>query len=504
LNPVFLFVLFTAASLLTGPATKVVTELMARGAVEQDEGVAKPSAVPQQQAQANAQTASQPQVQANVQTATNVAPQAPTTVRSESPIMPVLATATLSAIPATATAASLSVDPKPAAEPPARAPGPAAVTPAAVSTAPPTPQSTDRATTTSDVQPAVANADLNPSPTLLALTGDTPTRRPDGSVFLPITLQRMIGMRSEITRVEQFAATEEIAGRIVTSRDVGAMIQATQAGVIEAVGGEVPRVGMRVTAGQLLATQRPIIEAAQLVEINAKIADLKGLIDMGEQRIARLREVYLIRYRQSKIDAVEAEVDNYRRQLQIYQNMMNDRIEIRAHTSGVISRVNFVAGQIVEPQTTLFEIVDPTRLWVEAASFDPALGSDIARATAVTVDGRVLQLRFTGGGLMLQNQAVPLQFDILGEVSGLQVGKPVTVIVQRKHSDSAGIRLPRAAVLHSATGETMVWERLSAEAFIARPVNMVPLDGNDVIVTSGLTANMRIVTAASETLSQIR
>jgi hypothetical protein len=282
------------------------------------------------------------------------------------------------------------------------------------------------------------------------------------------------------------------------------MIQATQAGVIEAVGGEVPRVGMRVTAGQLLATQRPIIDAAQLVEINAKIADLKGMIDMGEQRAARLREVYLIRYRQSKIDAVEAEVDNYRRQLQIYQNMMNDRIEIRAHTSGVISRVNFVAGQIVEPQTTLFEIVDPTRLWVEAASFDPALGSDIARATAVTADGRVLQLHFTGGGLMLQNQAVPLQFDILGEVSGLQVGKPVTVIVQRKHSDSAGIRLPRAAVLHSATGETMVWERLSAEAFIARPVNMEPLDGNDVIVTSGLTANMRVVTAASETLSQIR
>ena len=503
MNPVFLFVLFTAASLLTGPATKVVTELMARGAVEQDEGVAKPAPVPQQQAQANAQTTSQPQVQANVQTATNVAPQSLTPVRSESPIMPVLATATLSAIPATVTA-SLSVNPKPAAEPPAVAAGPAPVTLAAVSTPPLTPQSTDRATTTSDVQPAVANADLNPSPTLLALTGDTPTRRPDGSVFLPITLQRMIGMRSEITRVEQFAATEEIAGRIVTSRDVGAMIQATQAGVIEAVGGEVPRVGMRVTAGQLLATQRPIIEAAQLVEINAKIADLKGLIDMGEQRIARLREVYLIRYRQSKIDAVEAEVDNYRRQLQIYQNMMNDRIEIRAHTSGVISRVNFVAGQIVEPQTTLFEIVDPTRLWVEAASFDPALGSDIARATAVTADGRVLQLHFTGGGLMLQNQAVPLQFDILGEVSGLQVGKPVTVIVQRKHSDSAGIRLPRAAVLHSATGETMVWERLSAEAFIARPVNMEPLDGNDVIVTSGLTANMRVVTAASETLSQIR
>jgi hypothetical protein len=350
----------------------------------------------------------------------------------------------------------------------------------------------------------VESADLNPSPTLLALTGDTPTRRPDGSVFLPITLQRVIGMQTAITKVDRFAATQEIAGRIVTDRDVGTMIQATQAGVIEAVDGVVPRVGTPVTAGELLATQRPLIDAARQVDINAKIADLKSLIDMGEQRVDRLREVYLIRYRESKINAVEAEVDGYRRQLQIYEKLMTERVEIRAHSSGVISRVNFVAGQIVEPQTTLFEIVDPTRLWVEAASFDPALATDIASATAVTVDGRVLPLRFTGGGLMLQNQAVPLQFDILGDVGDLQVGKPVTVIVQRQHSRSDGIRLPRGAVLHDSTGETMVWERLSAEDFAARPVNVAPLDGTDVIVTSGLSANMRVVTQAAETLSQVR
>jgi len=453
-NLVF-FLLFSAVSMLTGPATKVVTEMMARGAVEQDEGVAKPPAAAQQNSQRN-------QAQAG------------------DPTMPVLVAASVAVSPP---AASVAVPPA----------DPALLPPVRVAVA--------RAGTTTSPNPA---ADAVPSPTLLALTGDTPTRRPDGSVFLPITLQRMIGMQSEITRVEQLAATQEIAGRIVTSRDVGAMIQATQGGVIEAVNGEVPRVGMRVTTGQLLAYQRPVIDAARQVEINAKIADLKGLIDMGEQRVARLKEVYLIRYRQSKIDAVDAEVNNYRRQLQIYQSLMTERVEIRARSTGIISRVNFVAGQIVEPQTTLFEVVDPTRLWVEAAAFDPGLASDIASAAAVTSDGRVLRLHFTGGGLMLQNQAVPLQFDILGEVSDLQVGKPVTVIVERQHSSSARIRLPRAAVLHSPTGETMVWQRLSAEDFIARPVNAEPLDGNDVVITSGLTANMRIVTAASEMLSQVR
>ncbi len=513
-NVLFL-VFFTAVSMFAGPATKVVTELMARGVVAQDEGVAKPPAVPQSAPTKN---------QAALQLA--------------SPSVPVLATAAIAHTPPAVTA-SVSANPAPIPDPTAlasliaAAPPSAALLVKATATVPAiqsgavqsetahsgavqsgTIQSGTIQSGTGQAgavqagagQSAAADpgADLNPSATLLALTGDTPTRRADGSVFLPITLQRMIGMRTEITQVEQVAATQEVAGRIVTSRNVGALIQATQSGVIEAVDGQVPRVGMRVTAGELLATQRPIIDAARQVEINAKIADLKGMIDMGEQRVARLKEVYLIRYRQSKIDAMEAEIDNYRRQLHIYETLATERVEIRAQSNGVISRVNFVAGQIVEPQTTLFEIVDPTRLWVEAASFDPALTTDIASATALTVDGRVLKLRFTGGGLMLQNQAVPLQFDILSDVGDLQIGTPVTVIVKRRQSETAGIRLPRAAVLHGATGETIVWERLSAEAFIARPVNMAPLDGNDVVVTSGLTANMRIVTAASEALTQVR
>ena len=455
LSNILIFVVFAAASVLTGPATKVVSELMARGAVVQDEGVARPAPTPQ-------------------------LPASPTQTQTVAPIVPVLATATL-------------VTPPQAEPAPVVPPAPAAVRRAVLEIK------------TADAPTAgTISADTNPSTTLLALTGDTPTRRADGSVFLPITMQRMVGLRTEITQVGQFAATEEIAGRIVTNRNVGALIQATQAGVIEPVDGLLPRVGMQVTPGQLLAYQRPVIDATQQVEINAKIADLKGLIDMGEQRIARLREVYLIRYRQSKIDAVAAEVDSYRRQLAIYQSLTTQRVEIRASSRGVISRVNFVVGQIVQPQTTLFEIVDPTRLWVEAASFDPALAGDIASASAITADGRVLPLHFTGGGLMLQNQAVPLQFDILGDVSNLQIDRPVTVIVERQHSRSAGIKLPRAAVLHSATGETMVWQRLSAEDFIARPVNMASLDGDHVVVTSGLTANMRVVTAAGEALAQVR
>ena len=455
-NTIFI-VLFTIASMIAGPTSKVVTELMARGAIEQDTGVRHAAGVPPGQPVA--------------------LPGAPKQAASTSVLADALAIKSRT--------------------------GPVAATPAVL----PRP----------GVQPAVADADaeLNaekrnagnealPSPILLALASDTPNRRPDGTVFLPIAIQHLIGLRTEITKVGQFSTAVQIPGRIATSRDVGALIQATQLGVMESAGGPLPNVGMRVQKGQLLAYLLPIIDASRAAELNAKIAELKGLVDMGEQRIARLREVLLIRYRQSKIDAVQAEIDSDRRQLGIYQALLTDRAEIRAHTSGVVSQVNFVEGQIVEPQAKLFEIVDPTRLTVEAASFEPSLGDDIDEAKALTVDGTVLPLKFAGGGLILQNQAVPLQFGISAPVPDVQIGRPVTVVVTRRSVRTNGIRLPASALLHSTSGESVVWEKLSAETFTTRPVAAQPLDGDTIVITSGLAANMRIVTANSAILMQVR
>lgn len=465
-NLVFL-VLMTVGSVLGGPALKVVTELVAKGVVEQDEGITRP-ARPRPSALASTSQAEISQPGAS-QIGASVA---------------VLAMA--STVPAVAPPSATTAEPAEAAEA-------AAILARVVGT------STVAITTAGR-----ADAEPVPSETLLALIGDPPRRRPDASVFMPVTLQRVVGLRTEITRVEQFAATQEIAGRIVTSRNVSGLIQANQPGVIAAVDGNLPRVGDRVENGQVLAHLRPIIDAARKVEVDAKIEELRGLMSIGEQRIDRLREVLFIRYRQSKIDAVEAEIENYRRQLRIYTGLKDERMEVRALSAGVISRVNFVAGQSVDAHATLFEIVDPRKLWVEAASFDPELASSIAAAAAITGDGQTLRLRFTGGGLMLQNQALPLQFDILDPGTNLQIGKPVTVIIQRQRGLAAGIRVPVSAVLQGTTGETLVWERVSAEVFRTRPVSVMPLDGRNMVVTSGLAPNMRVVTAASAMLAQVR
>ncbi|WP_164076798.1 HlyD family secretion protein, partial [Stenotrophomonas maltophilia] len=65
-----------------------------------------------------------------------------------------------------------------------------------------------------------------------------------------------------------------------------------------------------------------------------------------------------------------------------------------APVSGVVASANAVAGQIADPATLIFLIVDPARLWVEALSFDTSAG--VRGATMRTAEGRSETLAYRG------------------------------------------------------------------------------------------------------------
>ena len=67
-----------------------------------------------------------------------------------------------------------------------------------------------------------------------------------------------------------------------------------------------------------------------------------------------------------------------------------------------------------------------------------------------------------------------------------------------------GIAVPRASVVRSQNGQDLVFEHSSAERFEPRSVRVEPLDGDRVLVVSGLKPGVRIVTQGAELLDQVR
>jgi hypothetical protein len=338
--------------------------------------------------------------------------------------------------------------------------------------------------------------------TSLGVAVDSPRRLADGSLFVPKPTQRLLTVRTQPAHVQQVSRTTSITGRVIADPTAGGRVQAAQGGRIEPPENGLPVIGQHVIRGQVLATVIPVITTLERGGVREQLAQIDSSIAIAEQRVARLSQLEGSIAKRD-IDEARRELDGLRQRRRALAPTLAEREEVRASASGVISVANVVTGQLIEAGEILFDIVDPAKLWVEAIAYDPAAVVDIRAAVASIADGETLPLELVGRSLTLRQQAVPVQFRITKVSPALKVGTPVSVILQAARTET-GIVLPSASIAGTANGETVVFEHVSAERFIARPVRMHPLDGERVVVLAGVGEGARIVTEGAELLSQIR
>lgn len=342
-----------------------------------------------------------------------------------------------------------------------------------------------------------------PSPSPESLSGDVPRRLPDGSVFLPKPSQRLLTVRTEIAVEEEAASTATLVGRIITDPNRSGIVQSIGGGLVSAPPSGLPRLGQAVKAGETLATVTRGIPLEDQSTLAERGRELEGQILLSEQRLTRLNRLSSDAVARAQIDDVALEIANLKKRLQTLGETKIQPEVLVAPIDGIISASRVVAGQVVQAQDVLYQIVDPESLWVEALVFDQIDPGAISGAVAVVGEGERVELRLEGRGRTLQNQAIVLHFSIRNAPAGAVIGMPVTVLARdiRRHK---GVLLPRDAVVLGAAGESTVWQHIDPERFIARQVRVEPFDGERVLVTGGISPTDRIVVHGAELLSQVR
>ncbi len=344
-----------------------------------------------------------------------------------------------------------------------------------------------------------------------AVTSDTPRRLPDGSVAMPKDAQRLLAVRTVLAAKTQSPRTVQVIGQVIADPATAGRVQSTQSGRVQAADGAelapglapgLAHVGQAVQKGEALATVVPVISGVDRGGLQAQVADLDAQIRIAQQKVARLSGL-AGSVAGKDIDDARAELAGVRARRAAVSPTLVQGEMLRAPVSGVVSVANVTTGQVVESRDVLFEIVDPKRLWVEAIAFDPALASQMTSASAKATDGTPLQVKFVGRGLMLRQGATPLQFQIENPPASLSVGAPVTVIANLSAQES-GFALPRTAVVRMPNGGSAVWDHVTAERFVPRPVRLQPLDGGNVLVLAGLKPEQRIVVQGADLLNQVR
>ena len=207
---------------------------------------------------------------------------------------------------------------------------------------------------------------------------DKPARLADGSVFIPKPAQHLLGIRTVSAQPQSVAQSIELNGVVVTDPNASARLQPTLSGRVLAPATGFPTLGSRVEKGQVLALLEPAASNTDKADQHEKIAAVRAELGLAEKNATRLASIAGA-IPQMEVDAARNAADTLQARLKALQGSLAQQPEtLRAPLSGIISTANVQVGQQANAGDVLFDIIDPTRLQVEALAYDPSLAAQIS------------------------------------------------------------------------------------------------------------------------------
>ena len=349
---------------------------------------------------------------------------------------------------------------------------------------------------------AHGDEDHGAAPAAPAGSGEAAVKTSDGKLFGPKSVQRIIGVRTVLAAAGEAQPTTSLTGKIVADPQRGGLIQSATGGRIGAPASGLPIIGQAVRAGQVLGFVAPPLQAIDRADLARELSDLDQQIALAANSAARLRRLEGVVPRR-QIEEAGITLQGLQRRRAALGQARSAREVLVSPIDGVIASSSVRVGQVVSAETTLFEIVDRSRLYVEANLFDRRALGPGAKAIGKTADGTTFDLVFQGAGLIDRGRAAPALFRVVGVPANLRIGEPITIDAPLGGT-VAGVIVPRTALLSSANGLPSVFVKTHAELFEQRSVKSAPVDAGRVALLSNVKPGERVVTAGAELLGQVR
>ncbi len=266
-----------------------------------------------------------------------------------------------------------------------------------------------------------------------------------------------------------------------------------------------PRLGTRVSEGDVLAYVTPPMQAIDVSDMRQRQGELDQQISIVERRVARYEPLAPERRgvaRPARRGAARTAGPEGPARL-ARQGAARTGSADRAGRSGIIAEGTPVAGQIAQPNTVIFPDRRSGATVGRGAQLRCA-GSGTHRNARRPRQGRSLALTYRGSGFADRNQSIPVHFAIEGDVSRLRVGQFVTVLATHRRGAArhrGAARQPWCAAPTVRTWSTSTSRRSASKP---RPVRIEPLDGERVLIATGIRSGKRDRRQGAELLDQVR
>ncbi len=350
---------------------------------------------------------------------------------------------------------------------------------------------------------------------------DAPPKAADATGILQFRMEQQWLIHLKLALAEESRLSPQIysTGRVIASPANRALVAPPVGGIVE--NRPLPRIGQRVTRGELMATliQTPTAaEAAQIRIENSRVDAERRRLAQSEieararlaaagaeaERARRLLEKKAYSERQFETaeadrKAAEATLMAVQEQMKALQTApMTSAYEVTAPISGIVAEVRKAAGEEVHPGEPILEIVALETVWVEAPIFEKDLGR-IAKEINATLTtpaypdkefhGRLVNI---GAIVDEQTRAAKAVFEVNNASGELRLGMQANVRIAAGEQMDV-LLVPRESVLDNE-GKKIVYVLRTGEEFERRDVTIGDAYGDKVAIVSGVKPGERVVT----------
>ena len=327
-----------------------------------------------------------------------------------------------------------------------------------------------------------------------------------GGLVIPKELQFHLGIVTEKASEKPLKGTIRLMGTVISDPSGYARLQATQAArVINHPDYPLPLPGQAVKAGQVVLAVAPTLTTIESTDQKNALYKAESEITQRHLEVQRLKK--LGQYAAKKdLENAQAELERALKQKDEIANQTFKPELLRSPIDGFVSDLHVRPGEIVTSDKTIAEIVDPSKLLVEAFVFDPDIANQIAGGYIFsplkpdkTIDAKILGV---SPKVNREDQSIHIQLKPEKVDSDIKLDMAVEVVGELKETQPALV-IPQKAVAEDSQG-AWVFVHTNPETFAPRKIRIRRQLDDMVEIEEGLSPGERIVTEGAYLLNQAK
>lgn len=325
-------------------------------------------------------------------------------------------------------------------------------------------------------------------------------------IRVPKDIQFHLGIVTRKVRQRSLKGTTRLVGYVISDPSGYARLQATQnARVVNSPDHPLPLPGQRVKKGQVILSLQPTLSKIETTDQRSMLYGVESEIVQLKKEVNRKEKLgpYVSR---KELENARTELERAIKQKEEILTKTFKPEYLTSPLDGIVADLHVRPGEIVNPERSIVEIVDPSKLLIEAFVFDPTIADEIVGGVArlPLVPDKSIQLKLIGVSpkVSKEDQSIHVLFKAEEQDSSIKLDMAVEVLGYLR-TMKPSIAIQKKAIIEDDKG-AWVFVHTAPEMFEARKVRIRRTVGEMVEIENGLSLGEKIVVDGAYLLHQAK